>query len=537
MTRFTRIAALSALLAAPLTTAVIAETDPQPGLQEFFSVNRIGTFMANTAIAALRTQMELEYEYLSTDLMRGSVSVSGVTVRPLLPYDQARQCVITIDRAVINTDVAKPFEVASEVNVNMIGAKATTACLPREAAMGLRAAGIPDIDLDQFKVRVAYIYATGETSSDVTLSINNFAALDFSASGMILPRAGSFGPGEPAFRVMRAVVNLKDKGGWNTVSAILPANFADPATIKAIGTEAVTGWLSDNGTRAVTAIERNFVTGLMDRVEDFVSDPGEITIEANLPDTGIVIEPELYSTEPQALVSALALEARTAPLARSRILSNDDLIALTDPAALTPVRLLELGRALLEGRGVPQTPALVPGLLEPLTQDPETVAEASALIATALQSQDVSAAYPYALRAAEGGIDTAVSLMDRLESQMTTTQVLRAQAENLDGQISPVSVADAVGDSTDPRTLRRLALTHFTGSGATRSYARAYYYALLAEAAGDIGATALKQEIEGRFSARGDAVTQAWAELSNGLQAKALEDWISSGLADRYLTR
>jgi hypothetical protein len=421
--RFARIAALTTLLATP----AMAETDPQPKLVDFFSVNRIGTFFANTAIAALRTQMELEYEYLATDLMRGSVSISGITARPLLPYDQARQCVITVERAVINSDVAKSFEVASELNVNLIGARANTACLPREAAMGLRATGIREINLDQFKIRAAYAYATGETSGDITLAINDFATLDFSASGMILPRAGRYGPDEPAFRVMRAVVSLKDQGAWNTISAILPENFRDPATIKDIGAEGVTQFLSNGGQRPVTAIERNFVTQLMDRVEDFVTDPGEITIEANLPETGIVVEPELYGQEPQALVGALALEARATPLSRSRILSGDDLAALADPSSLSAERRLELAIALLEGNGVPQSPALVPALLAPLSEDTANTAAASALIARALQARDAAAAYPHALAAATGEIDGAVSLLDRLENQMTTTAVLAAQ--------------------------------------------------------------------------------------------------------------
>jgi hypothetical protein len=80
-------------------------------------------------------------------------------------------------------------------------------------------------------------------------------------------------------------------------------------------------------------------------------------------------------------------------------------------------------------------------------------------------------------------------------------------------------------------------LARFTGSGAARSYAQAYYFALLAEAAGDIGATMLKQEIEGRFEARGDDVAATWAGISDELQAQALQDWISGGLADRYQTR
>lgn len=526
VSRFARVAALACLIAAPAG----AEPDPQPGLTDFFSLNRIGTFFANTAIAALRTQMELEYEFLSTDLMRGTVAISGVTARPLLPYDQARQCVITVERAVLNTDVARPLEIVSEMNLNLIGAKANAACLPREGAMALRAVGIREIELDQAKARVAYIYTTGETSTDVSLAINNFAALDFSASGMILPRAGSFGPGDPAFRVMRAVASLKDQGGWQTVSAILPPNFNDPETIKIIGTEGVTEFLSNGGTRTVSAVERNFVTELMARVEEFVSDPGEITVEANLPDTGIVIEPEMYDQEPQALIAALALEARTTPLARTRILSSADLAALQNDAAnLSDAQRISLSRALLDGAGVPQSTGAVPPLLDPIAGDNP---EAALLMARALRvTDDLGAAYPYALRAAAGGMDTAVALADRFEAQMSTVEVIGIQADVM-GE-APATLPE----DDDPRSLRRLALAHLSGLNQSRSYARAYYYALLAEAAGDIGATSLKDEIAGRFAARGDAVTDAWQEISLELQQQAIADWVGAGLADRYTTR
>lgn len=516
-----------------LPFAASADTDPKPGLIEFFSADRIGTFIANTAIAALRTQMELEYDFLSTDLLRGTVSISGITARPQLPYDQASQCVVTIDRAVINTDVAKPGEVASEINLNLIGATASTACVPRDVAMGLRAAGMRDITLDQFKLRTAYIYTTGETSGDLTLSVNEVANLDFSASGMILPRLGSFGPGEPAFRVMRAVASLKDQGGWAKVAAMLPPNFSDPATIRAIGAEGVTQFLSNNGARTVTAVERNFVNNLMARVEEFVSDPGELTIEANLPDTGIVIEPEVYNTEPQALIASLALEARTSPIARSRILSGSELAALQDPDSLSAAERLALAQALIDGNGVPQVPALVPNLVRPLLEDDANAPQAAALVARVLQGRDAGAAYPFALQAAAGGIDGAVSILDRLETQMTTVEVLTAQREALAGSAADVALPD--GD--DPRALRRLSLAYLAGVGQPRSYARAYYLALLAQAAGDIAGETLKDEIEDRFEARGTDVTNAWADTSAALQAAALENWITDGLGDRYLTR
>lgn len=527
---FARVAALSAVLGTPLA----AQTDPQPTLLDFFNINRLGTFIANTGIAVLRTQMELEYEYLSTDLMRGTVSISGVTIRPLLPYDQARQCVITVERAVLNTDVAKPFEVASEMNLNFIGTRATTACVPRDVAMGMRAAGIREIALDQFKVRAAYMYPTGETSADVTLAINNFATLDASASAMVLPRLSRFGPDDPAFRVMRAVVSLKDTGGWQTVSAVLPPNFNDPQTIRDIGTEAVTDFMSNGATRAVTAVERNFIADLMDRVQEFVTDPGEITIEAALPLTGIVVEPEIYNEEPQALVSALALEARTTPLARAQILDSETLAVLRAQDTPDPAALLEVAAALLEGRGVPQTPALVPDLLAPLTDNPDTAAEASSLIARALEDSDPAGAYAFALVAAADGTGTAVSQLDKLEARMTTTQVLELQARAMEADAT--DPREVMAQTEDPRALRALSLAHYAGSGATRSYAMAYYYALMAQAAGDIAATTLKQEIESRFAARGDEVALAWSDLSAEIQSRALQDWVEGGLADRFRT-
>lgn len=530
--RLSRAAVLAAALATPLAAQ---EVDPQPGFLDYFGSNRIGTFLANTAIAALRTQMELEYQHLSTDIMRGTVSISGVVARPQLPYDQARQCVVTVDRAVLQSDLSKPFSVASEAVLNLVGASISSACVPRDVAMALRGAGINALELDQAKLSVAYLYATGETSADLSLVANGIAALDATASGIILPRMDNFGAGDPALRVTRALVSLKDQGGWAKISTLLPPNFRDPATISAIGTEELTQAMSDNGQRNVTAVERNFIADLMARVEDFVATGGEITIEANVPPTGITVEPEVYRDEPQALVTALALEARSAPLARSRILSTTELAALRDPDSATPARRLELGAALLEGRGVPQAPALVPDLLEPLVADPATAPQAAALIARALQDTDAALAYRYALAAAAGDATGAIATLDRLEARMTTQQVLAAQADNI-AALTTAAGDQLLQEADDPRQLRAQALRHLTGSGAARSYARAYYFALLAEAAGDVGATSLRQEIEARFGARGPAVQQVWAALSRDLQAQALDTWLTQGLAERFKT-
>lgn len=529
ITRLTTTTAIALLVAHPIHAQ---ERDPQATLTEFFSPDRIAAAIANSAISGLRTRMELQYDHLSADPMRGVVSISGIVARPLLPYDQARQCEITIERATLSSDFAAPFQTAAELNLNLIGASANLACLERDVALGLRTAGYKELPLDQLKVRASYAYTTGETAVDSTIAINGFGVLDFSASGTILPRLSEFGyPGDPAVRVSRVVTTLKDDGGWEAVSQVLPENLRDPLTIRELGTEAVSQFLSDGGLRPLGAVERNFVADLMDELEAFVTDPGEVTLQANLPPSGIVVEPEMFDS-PQMLIAALGLQARSTPLARTQILSAADLAALQSPDDLSDAARLSFATALLEGTGVPRSPALVPDLLIPLLDTPETAGPAAILLARATQDNDTAMAYGYALIAAASGMPNAVAQLDRLEAQMRTQDVLAAQANYLTETNAPAPLDDISGD--DPRGLRALSLAYFAGNGEVRSYARAYYFALLAEAAGDIAATSLRKEIEARFGARGPEVAQAWAGIAAEMQQRAMTDWINGDLPAIY---
>lgn len=520
----------AALVAAALSLPAAAqEGDPRPGYGEIFAFDRLATALANVGIAAIRTQMELEYEYLSTDVLRGTLSLSGVTARPRLPYDRAGQCEITVERAVLSSDLSEPFAVSSEVALTLIGANAAIACLPPEASLGLRTAGFNAITLDRLTLTADYVYGTGATLFDLSAALNGVAILDVSAAGTFLPRPGEFGQsGDPAFRVTRAVASLRDTGGWAALSQLLPENLRAPETIRALGNEQLTQALSEGGTRNLSAIERNFIDALMTQVEAYVRDPGEITIEADLPPGGIVLEPDTYA-KPHGLISALALDARMTPLSRSRLIDTG-LLSQIDGGDLTIAERLDLARALMSGDGVPLATALVPELLAPvLGSDDDRAAEAAGLVANALARTDPETAYGHALRATAAEVPGAISMLDALEARLTTPTVIAAQNVNLTG-----SPADALGTGTDPRDLRALALAHFTGLGAPRAYARAYYYALLAEAAGDIGATALREEIEARFGARGPAVAAFWSDLSAETQRAALADWIALDLASRY---
>ncbi|MGK7653476.1 hypothetical protein ACSQ76_13970 [Roseovarius sp. B08] len=528
MRRFT--SAIAAVFCFGLATPGSAEGDPKPGLLDLITVDRIAESLASVAISALRTQMEVEYEHLQTDILRGTVALTGVTLRPQLPHDRARQCEITVQR--ISVDLGQPaaaFGVAT-ISSTMVGANAAIACVPRDVGLGLRSAGYNAIEVDRLTYEAEYVHSTGEIRVNGSAAVNELAILDLAAAGAVLPRLDQFGlPGDPAVRVRRAVVGLQDQGGWERLSSLIPENLRQPEVIQSLGTEELTNMLSNNGTRALTATERRFIDDLMNHVADFVRDPGEITIEAQLPASGIVLEPEIYE-RPEELLQALAPDARTASIARANLMGADTLGRL-DEGDVSAAERLDIAKALLQGDGVPRTEALVPDILAPLLVEGGAEApEAALLTAQAQAATDPDAAYQNTLTAAAGRQPGAIAMLDRLEERLATTQVLAAQDAHIEMQ--PSAPALPAGD--DIRAVRSQALAYFTGLGAPRSYRQAYYFALIAEAAGDIGARPLREDIENRFANRGLDVSATWQALRTEVQTRALTDWIESDLADRY---
>ena len=515
-----------------IASPALSEGDPKPGLLDLITTDSIANSLASTAISALRTQMEIEYEHLATDILRGTITFSGVTLRPQLPYDRARQCEITVQRASLDLGNSRPALAAANGAVTLVGLDANIACVPRELGLGLRAAGYAQIAVDRLGLEVAYVHGTGEIRVNGTAAVNDLATLDYAAAGALLPRLNEFGrQGDPAIRVRRAVLGLRDNGGWSRISSQIPENLRDAEIIRGLGTEELTDMLSENGTRALTATERLFIEDLMEHVALFVRDPGEITIEAQVPAAGIVLEPEIYE-KPAELLQALAPDARIAPIARSQLVDTALLARMEDE--LAPRERLDLARALLEGRGVPRADALIPGLLAPLRNgDSDDAAQAALLTARAQMPTDPVAAYVNALAASSARLRGTIPLLDALETRLTTGEVIAAQDAHL-ATAGAQDSSDALPGGGDIRAVRTLALAHFTGLGQPRNYARAYYYALIAEAAGDIGARPLREDIEARFANRGADVADLWTGLRAEIQNRALGDWIALDLSARF---
>lgn len=530
--------ALSALALA--TAPAAAQTvDPRPGLLDVISVDRIAQNLVNLGLATLRNNvMEVQYDHMSIDVVGARVTLSGLSLRPTLVWDRAAQCEITAERATIDmSDLASDPTIGSG-SLDMVGLSVSSACLDPDSAEVARALGLRVIEIDHGRLSGHYDNRTGAISAQLSLSVNGFMALDMIGTATVVPKfdlvyGGSFQ--EPGLRVSEALLTIHDDGGWEKIEALLPSEFRDPETIRLVGTEVLTDILGDGAPLGGTG--RNFVDNAMDHVVAFVTEPGDITIEADLPPEGVQFNLFEMRT-PMDLVRALALEVRAVPSSRSGLIPAADLLAALNGGADLPVEdRLILARALLTGDGVPRSPSLGYAVLEPMVIREEVSGEAALLAAAALVETAPANAYDLALTAAARGTPGATAMLDRIEELMTTLEVLELQESNriARGLTDPDELFVAeIGESRDPRDLRSRAIARLTGTGAARDYALAYYLAILAEAAGDVAATSVIADINARFTNRGELVTADWSRTKREIEEAAVEVWVDLNLAGRF---
>ena len=189
--------------------------------------------------------------------------------------------------------------------------------------------------------------------------------------------------------------------------------------------------------------------------------------------------------------------------------------------------------------GAPRALAEGQALLIPLADAGND--EAALALADSLQATDPEAAYRFALKVGTGG---ASGLMDRLEQNLTTPQVLALQSTALAqegvqggaasrkarprGHRAAAATMPSPHDFVPVTRVRAKALAHLRGSGAVRSYARAYYWALLGKAAGDQAAATIAGEIETRMRRRGPDAATAWQAAADQARTGALAHWLAA---------
>lgn len=503
-----------------------AAGDPRPPLSDFISLSNLNEWAARIGLVFVRSAVGLTYQEITNDPYANRTSVSGVVIQPPLPWDKGRNCLIHAERLSIASSELGDWD-RIRLQAELTGALVPLACLPPEVAGTAAIAEIPELVIDRLFLTVDYRLNSSALRADVHLTMPDLAAVTANADVAYFA-VQEDGPEPVIMDISHVSLAVENLGLWEKAKKMMPPEMTKPDSAAGIvqgGLTEMLGSLNPPGQPgvplALTPAQAEFVAAAATQARAFAANGGAVVVETQL-DRPVRFS-ERMADDPAQLFAVLNPRVGSRLAAHDQVLGAALLTAgLNNPASLSDEDKLRVGQALVSGNGAPRSPADGEALLKPLADNGNSAAALA--LAESLRSSDAEAAYGYALLAGVNGADGAPGVMDRLEQDLTTPRVLTIQADEL----IAVGAMASPHDFVPLADVRSRALAHLRGRSAVRSYARAYYWALLGKAAGDQAAASLADEIETRMRHRGEEAAMAWDAAAEQARAEALVHWLTA---------
>ena len=517
MKRSFAIGILSFLLVFNIPSAVKAG-DPRPPLSHFFSMNALSELLTRIALVSLRGTIGFTYQNLSNDPYTNRMVISDAIFRPQSKWSGYGTCEVKVERLSTSSSPLGDFnKLRSRVEVN--GVAVPLRCFPQEFMV----IGKNVLTIDKIYLNLEYKLNTSSLDLDVLTSIPNFAAisaaLKFSYLGV------SAEDGEFYSDLTYASLTLEDMGFWNKFKNELAPEMAKPQAIEKMVGELCRILYPDFRTnRAEQRVGRpspsqlSCVRSAGKEFNKFISKPGKIVLKTSLKNPLRIDK----NFDPKDFFYQVSPKISSGPNLKYKMIPTDLLMkAMTNPFSLSNSDKIIIGEALVFGKGAPRAPSKGHALLRPLAEKGHKVA--ALVLAKSMTSLDPEMAYRYAMVSGKAGSSEALGIMDKLEQVLTTPKVLKIQAE--------YAAKDRFGKPSrknfEPiKKLRLRAQSYLRGRGVFRSYEKAYQWALLGEAAGDLSSSSIAEEIETRMSFRGSKVKSVWKKIAEKVQDKVLDSWL-----------
>ena len=530
--------ALSALLTLPAA----AGAQQQPSWFDMFRPGRLAERAVQFAVTALRTQVDVTYEAISTNMLSRRISLSNVLLWPEPPWDRAGACVVSVDQIVLRSAPVDEPDMLS-ARAQFMGLEVAPACLPPPAQTQLRSLALDTLRLPRLTANLDYRIGTAEAALHVFGEAEDMAALalnaDFSYLALAAPQGLDRTPVPRAY-LRRAQLRLENLGGWSRIAPQLPPMMTAPeaaapmlegmlsAALLGMNFDAAAGGPAPD-TGGLSPEQEDFVADVARAVPEFLAAPGSLVLETGFdPGADRELTAEVLAGDPRAVFAVLQ------PRVALRSSQQRDLLPAAalrqmldgDPAALALPERRRLGLALASGRGAPRNPTLARALLDDLAMEGD--GDAAEALARALVTDSPEDAYRYALVAGGAGIRRAAVMLDRLESRLGLAAVLKLQFE-LSGGADEFDVQDPGGIAQ----MRSRAAAHHSGRGALRSYELAALWATLAAAGGDTEAADILTEITDSVRLAGADASRAWAPRMARVRDAAMRIWVRQNLPGR----
>lgn len=533
MPRLTQIS-LAAVTAATTTFALPAAAVDTRSLWSLFSPDLIAESLMGSVMSALRTQADITYADLAVNMRAGRATITDLVVLSFPTWLDGEAC--AFDAAQILINLGDPFDPTRvTVGLSVLDLSIPTNCLPPEQMKALQDLGIPQIDIPLLEGTLQYDMPSAGAVMRLAGHAEGLAGFELAVDANYLAVESNAMTGYeplPVIYLSEASLSLENLGLWAAVSGELPPQLLNPAQSKLLVEGALGSLLlkmngTDNtgATKPLNFAQRAFLASAADSWSQFVLQPNQLVLQTRIPaDDPYYIDPYEVENDIPALFAALQpsvdlRKARTVSFVPSELIAQA-LSGETD--ALSPDARRAVGMALLTGDGAPLAPALGQSMIADLAEggDPE----AAYALAQTYRNTDPAAAYEWALVAGLGGHSAALSLMDRLEQDLSMVDVLRIQAPYAQLDQIPATPAQAVS----------LARSAMTGLNAPRAYGRAMTAAALAASANEPGAEVILDELS-RIERGLDAPQlKAWSSMTRAAQTAAVDLWIAHNLAQTF---
>lgn len=532
-----------AALAAAASLFHAAPVAAQPTADSVASLEKaaefIGRLMVQFAAVGVRSQIEMTYGDIFVDARSGTVAITDIRALPEPPWAAPGACVATVGRLEMSGISDGDY---GKARFDLENVALTGDCLPEEPRGMAAAIGYDGLAADA--VTIFYDYDLGSSALNLTMTaaLRDIADLQLEAKFdyFWFTTEESFDsdipaqPGEPIADLAFAEIALSDAGGLERAKPMLEGMIGNLAAVPAMAEGGVLSLFSQGGAAQVTAEQAAFAAELRGAIEGLLAGTGDIVVTID-PEPALRLGPELMF-DPGAAFAALSPRASGRVAARDAIVSPDLVAAALGGGDLSEDDRLAVGRALATGAGAPYAPQVAIEILQPLADAWNGEAAMIAAEARVAAGAPPLEAYRYALVAAEMNAAGAAALAERLEGDLTVSEILDAQADASDA--SPRSAdaeaaIDAAVASGDVSAVLSIARAAAEGGGYPRHHVAAYGLAALAAAAGDRAGAALLDRIARRYSSRPAAEAEAWAAATLEMERFVLSAWTEGGFAAR----
>ncbi len=496
---------------------------------DILSPDRVMETLTRYAVILARTQVDLTFEDISTNLRSNRTTISNLRMWPATPWHGRGTCQVSIERVTINGQAFDNLDNAT-VKIDAFDAAVTPDCLPPELRAGLERLELEDLSLPSISIHVGYHIPSSRAKVSILASVTDVveatAAADFDYVSIRTPSGR--GDPYPIAALSKASVELHNLGGWKAVSQILPPAFTqEDSAAAAVETVLRTAFAElnrnsyDLRSEELSVLQLALISSMTTAWTEFLRSPKLLVLETNIAaDRPVFLNFRAYEENPSWIVRDLNPVMRAAMSPVPKVPSRDAIDAVLSGAwrDLPDEERLNIGLALARGDGVPRNRALASDILEEFAGDGN--AEAAAAIAEVLEAVDPETAYFWSLHAGASGASGATSRLDRLEGVLSLPTVLRLQSQFAD------SATDEAELPTSIVGIRARARDHLTGIGAHRDYQAALTWASVGAALDDPASVALGDEIAKTLDAAQDSAAKAAvAELRRQSDSDALDLW------------